>query len=486
MAISSSMDISPEWSRRLSAGSETYGFSVTTRLVFYVGYYVLCSAFTAELFAVILTLPVFAICCFNISKIRSNYATAQDMIWFVLYMCFAIAPCQTLRSGYFDDSGPASGLYFDNAEIITAQAIVVVFLLVATITTRVFSIKDPVQRDVAARTYDLKDGIFSLVCALSVAAFAVYLVLVGGLGNMLADRYTRAETSDVSPVAVSFDALQSVTCLLACTYVKCKPRKSLIASILTFVVCSLVIALLAVSQNPFNAARFFLLMTWLPVYLIFCSGKIKVWAFYLGTIIGLLIFAPILNFTGRFGMSIGEAMQNVDISEFIFKVPYIDVFDMLVYEIRYLHSEGFYWGGKTLSILLFFVPREIWTGKATLIAKDMGAELVEMGTAGTDNLSLFFAGEFYADLGFVGVAIGAFLVALLLTVFGSNRPVTINGLDIRSFIFMAAVPIIIRGPIGAVLPLFFMEAVLLAILTRLLCNRIDPVSDITSRVRQDG
>ncbi len=480
MAISSSMDVSPKLSRRLSVGSDTYGFSITTRLVFYVGYYVLCCAFAADLSAVILTLPVFAICCFNILKIRSNYATTQDMIWFVLYMCFAIAPCQTLRLGYFDDSGPASGLYFEDAEIITAEAIVVVFLLVATITTRVFTTKDPVERNVAALTYDLKDGIFPLVCALSVAAFAVYLVLVGGLGNMLADRYTRAETSDISPVAVSFQALQSVTCLLACAYLKRKPRKSLIASILTFVVCGLVIALLAASQNPFNAARFFLLMTWLPVCLVFCSGKIKVSTFYLGTIVGLLIFMPILNFTGRFGMSIGEAAQNVDISEFIFKVPYIDVFDMLVYEVRYLHSEGFYWGGKTLSILLFFVPREFWTGKETLIAKDIGAQLVEMGTAGTDNLSLFFAGEFYADLGFVGVAIGAFLVALLLSVFGSNRPVTINGLDIRSFISIAAVPIIIRGPIGAVLPLFFMDMVLLAILTPVLCNRIDPVSNTKS------
>ncbi len=93
---------------------------------------------------------------------------------------------------------------------------------------------------------------------------------------------------------------------------------------------------------------------------------------------------------------------------------------------------------------------------------------------------MFFAGEFYADLGFVGVAIGAFLVALLLSVFGSNRPVTINGLDIRSFISIAAVPIIIRGPIGAVLPLFFMDMVLLAILTPVLCNRIDPVSNTKS------
>ena len=102
-----------------------------------------------------------------------------------------------------------------------------------------------------------------------------------------------------------------------------------------------------------------------------------------------------------------------------------------------------------------------------------------MKAAGTNNLSLFFAGEFYADWGFLGVAIGAFVVALVLTIFGLKRRIKVNELDLRSFIVMAGAPIIIRGPIAAVIPLVALEMLFLAILTRLLCRR-------TGSVRQRG
>lgn len=457
--------------------SEANGFSSATRLLFYVGYYALNGWFTANLFSIILTMPTFAICCFNISRIKANYATVQDVIWFVVYLYFVIAPCQTLRLGYIENDGPVSGLYFDNAEIITAGLIVFLFVLVSSITTTLFAKDHRGGEGTIEENYGLKDRMFPMIVLVNLFACFMFVMLMGGLGNVLADRLTRDTPADVAPVAIAFLALQAVTCLFACVYVKCKPRQPIVAKLLVGCFFSLIIAALLVSQNPFNAARFLLIETWFPVVLIFCSGKIKVLMFYCCAIVGLLVLMPVLNFTGRFGMSISQAAEHVDISEFIFKIPYLDVFDMLVYEVRYLHSEGFYWGGKTLSVMLFFIPREIWTGKETLIAKDMGAELVEMGTAGTDNLSLFFGGEFYADLGLLGVVAGAFIVALLLTVFGSNRPVRINGMDMRSFIFMAAVPILIRGPLAAVLPLFFLEMVALAILTRVLCERIDPIHE---------
>src|SRR3981081_2189574 len=113
--------------------SRARGFSTTTRVMFYIVYYALNAVFSAELFSVILTLPVFVICCFNISMIKSDYATVQDMIWLGIYMFFVIAPCQMLRLGYFDDAGPASGLYFDDYEIVTAEFVVFLFLLVASI-----------------------------------------------------------------------------------------------------------------------------------------------------------------------------------------------------------------------------------------------------------------------------------------------------------------------------------------------------------------
>lgn len=245
-------------------------------------------------------------------------------------------------------------------------------------------------------------------------------------------------------------------------------------SILSFLSCACVIALLMVSQNPYNTARFFLLMAYLPVLLIFLSGKIPISLFYVGAMVGLMVLMPILNFTSRYGMSLSEASEQINISQYVFKAPFIDVFDMLVYEVRYLHDGTLFWGRKSLGILLFFIPRSIWTAKETLIAQDMGTELIQMGTAETNNLSLFFGGEFYADLGFIGVAIGAFFVSLLLTIFGLRKSARINGHDLRSYIFIAAAPIIVRGPIGGVAGPLFLQMVFVTILARLLCHRTVP------------
>lgn len=97
--MSSSPHLSPELTNPLSAGSKSY--ETATRPMFYVGYYLLCCIFAAEPFAIILTLPAFALCCFNISRIRSNCAKLEDMIRFVTYVRFAIAPWQPLRLGCF-------------------------------------------------------------------------------------------------------------------------------------------------------------------------------------------------------------------------------------------------------------------------------------------------------------------------------------------------------------------------------------------------
>ncbi len=448
------------------------GVFVVVRLAFYVGYYALNICFTAELFSVLLTLPVFIICCINIMRIKSRYATAQDMIWLVLYMFFVIEPCQSLRAGYFDNGGPVSGLYFEPSELVTADLIVILFLAVATITTFLAAALLPERpREIS---FKLSHKQLPLLVSISALAFLLFVFSLGGLGNVLADRYSRIEPEGVVPIAAAFLALQAVACLLALVCMKSRPKNAADEWVAGAAWCALSLVLLLVAQNPFNTARFMLLMAYAPIFLVLCSGRIGVLTFYVVAMIGLLLVMPILNFSGRFGMSFGEAIEQINVSDNVLRVPYIEVFDMLAYEVRYLQTTGLYFGAKTLGIVLFFIPRAIWTGKETLIAKDMGAELVGLKSAGTDNLSLFFAGEFYADLGLIGVMIGAVAVALLLTIFGVQRKVTVNGLDLRSYLVTAAAPIVIRGPIAAAIPLLFMQMVFLATFTRSLCQRIRP------------
>lgn len=459
MTVAGSLDTRGR-ARHLAVGGMV-GRPAVVRLAFYVFYYALNASFVAEWFTVVLTLPTFVLCCVNLARIEEDRATARDMIWLVIYIFFVVAPCQSLFGGYFENDGPVQGLRFDAAVLATASLIVFLFLLVVTITTAV--VDDPRRRRTVA--FALRDGSFPLLVTANAAAFVLYVVAVGGLGNALADRLSKEEFS--SPVATAFLAAQLVTALLCCVAVASRPRR-----LPRLAALALVLGLLLISQNPFNAARYFLLIAWLPVLLVWLRGRIGLGPFYVSALLGLLVLMPILNFTGRHGLTLSEATETIDLAKFLFKIPYVDVFDVLAYAVDVLQRQDFLWGAKTLSLVLFVVPRDLWTGKEVLLVKQLGEPLVEAGIAGTDNLSLFFAAEFYADLGLVGVAIGAFVVSLPLTVYGLDRTVTIDGHDLRGYVAMASAPILIRGPLGAVIPLTFLMLVLLAVATRLVCRRL--------------
>lgn len=440
-----------------------------TRLAFFIAYYVVNAVFAADTFVAALTFPSFLLCCHNVSRITGGYATVEDMLWLLMYVFFVIAPCQTLKFGYFEDDGPASGFFFTNSEIATAFAIILVFLLFATVTTilvwRLVATAEPAR-------YVLIDHALPILLALSVVAFAAFVVFQGGLGNVLADRYSKQLTDDAAAGILGTTAvtLEMVAGLLICVYLKCKPFRTSAGLAAVLAGSAVAFGLLLIAQNPFNTARFYFIIAWLPIVLVLISGKVGIKAFYLSVLIGLVVVMPMLNLTSRSGASLAEAAEAVDLSN-VLTIPGLDLFDMLVYEVRYLELSDYFWGTKTLGILFFFVPRSLWPGKETVLASDMGIVLADLGTAGTPNLSGFVAGDFYADLGLAGVAIGAVAISFALTFFGRKRAVLVHGMDLRAFIFMASLPILVRGSLGSVIALTFVEMIALAVLTRVLCRR---------------
>lgn len=440
-----------------------------TRLAFFIAYYVVNAVFAADTFVAALTFPSFLLCCHNVSRITGGYATVEDMLWLLMYVFFVIAPCQTLKFGYFEDDGPASGFFFTNSEIATAFAIIFVFLLFATVTTilvrRLVATAEPAR-------YVLIDHALPILLALSVVAFAAFVVFQGGLGNVLADRYSKELTDDAVAGILGTTAitLEMVAGLLICVYLKCKPFRTSAGLAAVLAGSAVAFGLLLIAQNPFNTARFYFIIAWLPIVLVLISGKVGIKAFYLVVLLGLVVVMPMLNLTSRSGASIAEAAETVDVWS-VLTIHGLDVFDMLVYEVRYLELSDYFWGTKTLGILFFFVPRSLWPGKETVLASDMGVVLADLGTAGTPNLSGFVAGDFYADLGLAGVAIGAVAISFALTFFGRKRAVLVHGMDLRAFIFMASLPILVRGSLGSVIALTFVEMIALAVLTRVLCRR---------------
>ncbi len=85
-----------------------------------------------------------------------------------------------------------------------------------------------------------------------------------------------------------------------------------------------------------------------------------------------------------------------------------DAFSLLARAARYVSENGITWGRQLLNIILFFVPRSLWSGKPittnTLIASSQGARYT--------NLSCPLPAEGYVNFGIVGTVVYAIIIAI--------------------------------------------------------------------------
>ena len=438
------------------------------RLTLFVSYYLLNLSGGVDPVAVVATAPLALLCFIQIGRIKDSVFKFADMFWFIMYLYFVIGPIQGVRNGYLAHGGPVDGYPLTTTDIVTACMIPFIFGLVVA----AFQWSAPKKA--------LKErSIFPAVAPLMTAAMVIFFggyVATSGFHNLFLSRADKLDNG--SFVSTIFYAALIVNAALFASIWPKLQREGYFWYLLQACV---VFGLLAVVSNPLNSARFFILAAWVPVGFIFLRGRVPAAIIYSVIGVGLTVIMPIMSVTSRFGLDGLTKLDNF--SDNLFSIPFIDVFDMLAYEINYIHQNGMFWGGKTLGALLFFVPRALWTGKETLIALDMGEQLVSLRIAGTDNLSLFFGGEFYADAGLIGVLIGSGVLCTIVFRIFIRRIYTVNGIEVPAILIMATLPILMRGPIGAVLPLPFCEILILALMKPVLTSGQTVVHQAISRYR---
>jgi len=321
-------------------------------------------------------------------------------------------------------------------------------------------------RKIQYNTYFVKSSdkaailLFSILCI----AFVLHIISYGGIGNLLASRYFR-ETGDVNVTMMGWKALIIVTSVMLTAISFGADRSSLFQKL----ICIAGLFLLAISVNPFNIARNVFFGAWLPIFIIIVRGRITPFHMYASFALVITVFMPIFNFTSREGYTLAEAtsVYSDNLARYI-SAPFSDTYGMLVACVWWFEDVGFYWGQKTLGLLLFLVPRSFWTSKATLTGLDIGDYIHSAGYTGTDNLSFFVGGDFYADFGIFGVLLGAILTYHVLRLSIYKNKISVNGWPIKNLLFMGALPILIRGPLGANVGLFFFEILFVSILIRVL------------------
>jgi hypothetical protein len=139
-----------------------------------------------------------------------------------------------------------------------------------------------------------------------------------------------------------------------------------------------------------------------------------------------------------------------------------DGFQQVVNSVTYVKDTGLHLGQHVISALFYFVPRSMWSGKATPAAIEVAQH---RGYAFT-NLSLPVNAELYVEFGLVGMIVCFFLLGRLWRrldaewLSGSGRP-----LLLVPFLAVAQFGII-RGPLGSLAPVWITTSVLLLLGTK--------------------
>lgn len=433
-----------------------------TRFAIFFALWLLNALAVGQIEITLAALPTFLLCLYNVYRIRSKYVTVTDMFWFVYFIFFVISPMQSLHDGYFSEGSPTLGVHFSDGDIYIGFFITFLFAFVSTATVLI-------ARKFKSRTIEIElnlgVGPIYLIAASTFVCLVAFIVLSGGVANLMAARYNK----NADDQSIFSNVVLSLQIILTFLYFSYGKRLRGNAAILSWRAVSLFVAgCLLFAQNPFNSARYYLLQAWSPILFIWLNGKLRSYIFYACCLVGLLVILPVTNLTSRVGLSLAESLPYISLGDDFFHLPFIDVFDMLVFEVGFIREIGLSYGMRTLGALLFFVPRSIWVDKPELLGLQAGYELLKMKASGTDNLSTFFAVEFYADLGIFGVIAFSILFTLLYFFLFIRRRVYINGYALYEFILLSAIPIVVRGPIGANAILIVLELVFLLLVSRLL------------------
>ncbi|MDM9626076.1 hypothetical protein QTL95_09220 [Rhizobium sp. S152] len=408
------------------------------RLGTVLGLYLLNLPFADGAFVVLLTLPMLILVLIGLSRLTSPRFQVGDMFWFCLFIYFVLSPLQRLHGDRIGGVTAITAYAYERWEFVIAMLIVLIFTLPFLFV--------PMQRKEDGLAGSAGPGLLLLIG--NVVAFALFSASEGGLERLLSPRLEQ-DPAQSFIASMLFLAAQSVTaCLIAASFAASRHKLACFGALFVALV------LLGVARNPFNAPRFVLLAVWAPALLALACDRLSAAKFHVACLLALTILFPILNITTRSGIEGLQDLSGISFVDNLFDIPSIDVFDTAVHAVRFMEGQDFLWGEKLAAVLLFFVPRALWPGKPIVGGLDIGNQLFAAGMYGTPNLSFFLGCDFYMDFGFVGVALGGVLTSLLLRLALKSDAGTFFGLPVLHFVIGSSLPILLRGPVGAVLPLF--------------------------------
>jgi hypothetical protein len=117
-------------------------------------------------------------------------------------------------------------------------------------------------------------------------------------------------------------------------------------------------------------------------------------------------FSQLTRGTGLLGYDIEAMRRYLHHGDF-------DGFQTIVNILIYVQDTGFAMGKSLLSVLLFFVPRSVWSSKT----EPLGVAAADHAGYDYTNLSAPIYGEMYVDFGFVSLILGMGIIGYVIRLF---------------------------------------------------------------------
>jgi oligosaccharide repeat unit polymerase len=411
-----------------------------SRSIFLLVFYILSILTCRSLFGGAIATIVFLTAFFWFGGKTQEEFDANDLFWIIYVIFFGVAPAQSLDDGFFYMSGATNGMYYSDGDVLNAIFIVLLFYTLFFCGCRFLELIKKNMTSVESNVNIKLSGVVFLFIV-SVVCFGVYIGLSGGVGFVTRSRLEQDIEGGSVFGAIFLAGLAISTAMLGSS---AKKHGGILRWGVFF--CSAIELMLCV--NIYNSPRFFIAGAWLPVFLSIFSKKIK-----FIHVAGLIVFSifiamPILSITTRHGVY--EEVDTEVVTDNFFKIKDVDIFETGVHTISYVRDNGLSLGSNIAAIGLFFIPRNFWPTKPYVGGLLIGRELFGLKAASTDNLSYFIAFDFYQDFGYIGVLVGGFVLGGVFWILLKYN-VTICEKKIFNYALIGILPIIVRGPVGAVI-----------------------------------
>lgn len=248
------------------------------------------------------------------------------------------------------------------------------------------------------------------------------------------------------------------------------------------VVFTLMVALgtVVLYSNPMTKTRFQVAAAIVPILLCWLrprSSKSGLMAL-VAMVGGLLIVYPLMNLFRNAEVTTSQ----INFGWQLFSTIDFDGFQQFVNTVTYVHAAGHSLGWYTVSAVLFFIPRNIWSSKASPASFDVAASRGYV----FQNLSLPLPAELYLEFGVVGAMVVCFLLGNYITKldigWGQDglRDVPLVAL------ITGALLGVFRGPLGAQIPVVEVAFVLVWCMSRMIPVEVTDEEFKPSHILSDG